>query len=278
MNYYEYTFTVNPVQQGNEVLIAQLADLPFESFVENETGVQAYIQEVEHNANDVLQVVNDLIERDIKITYTHALILQQNWNAQWESEFEPVIVSNECIIRAPFHTIAEQYKHTVTIMPQMSFGTGHHNTTWLMCNALLNNVPTNAAVLDMGCGTGVLAILAHKLGATKVDAIDIDEWSVTNSIENCALNKISTIDVWQGDATKMKVTTYDIILANINKNILKADATVYYQHLASNGIIYLSGFFTTDVDELKQHYKSVGFVFDTFNYKDEWAQLSFIKK
>jgi ribosomal protein L11 methyltransferase len=277
MNYYEYTFTLTPVAQGTEVLIAQLAELPFESFVETETGVQAYIQEPEHNAAQVQQVVDDF-DAEFNLTFTHKLIPQQNWNAQWESEFEPVIVSNECIIRAPFHTIAEQYTHTVTIMPQMSFGTGHHNTTWLMCNALLNNVPTNASVLDMGCGTGVLAILAHKLGATTVDAIDIDEWSVTNSIENCALNNITTIDVWQGDATKMKATTYNIILANINKNILKADAAVYYQHLAPNGIIYLSGFFTTDVDELKQFYTACGYTFESYNFKDEWAQLSFSKR
>ncbi len=276
MNYYEYTFTITPVTQGNEVLIAQLGELEFESFVENETGVQAYIQEQHHNPTQVTEIINEL-SAEFSITFNHQLIPQQNWNAQWESEFEPVIVSDSCIIKAPFHTIEQQYVYQIIIMPQMSFGTGHHNTTWLMCNALLNNSPINANVLDMGCGTGVLAILAQQLGATKVDAIDIDEWSVNNTIENCALNSINTINVWQGTATTIVDTTYNVILANINKNILKADALTYYNHLANGGTIYLSGFFTTDVDELTQHYTQCGFVVDTYNYKDEWAQLSFTK-
>lgn len=276
MNYYEYTFTVTPVEQGNEVLIAQLGELAFESFVENETGVQAYIQEQDNNFNEVNEIVNDL-SAEFSIVFNYKLIPQQNWNAQWESEFEPVIVSDSCIIKAPFHAVEQHYTHQVIIMPQMSFGTGHHNTTWLMCNALLNNVPTNANVLDMGCGTGVLAILAQQLGATKVDAIDIDEWSVNNTIENCALNAITTINVWQGNASTIIDATYNIILANINKNILKADAITYYNHLASKGIIYLSGFFTTDVEELTQHYTQCGFVIDAYTHKDEWAQLSFTK-
>lgn len=247
MNYFQYNFTVTPPQPGSEILIALIADSGFESFEFTDTGFIGYIPESLHS-NELL---NDLNFDDFSFSFSFNKIEQINWNEAWEKNFEPVIVDEICCISAPFHRLEKNYKYNIVIMPKMSFGTGHHDTTRLVCKNMLAVDFKNKTVLDMGCGTGVLAILANKLGASNITAIDIDDWSVENAIENCESNNCSSIQIKKGNSNLLNdKTTFDIILANINKNVLKADLPVYAKSLNPAGLLFLSGFFKTDADEL----------------------------
>ncbi len=274
MSYLAYHFTVTPVQPGSDILIALLGEEAFESFDATETGFIAYLP-----ASATLNLdVNALHFSDFTFQWFSETIADQNWNAAWESSFEPVVVENLVCIRAHFHPLQTQVKYNIEITPKMSFGTGHHDTTWQMCKALFELELQDKTVLDMGCGTGVLAILAKKLGASEVQAIDIDAWSVENTIENCQVNKVSSMVVKKGDASLLPThAQFDIILANINKNILKQDMKSYYNCLQINGYILLSGFFNTDVEELTQHATSLGFTFDYTNSKNGWAIIQLKK-
>lgn len=274
MNYIQYSFTVNPPEPGSDILIALLADLGFESFTQNESGLEAYIQEEFDNES----LVKELSFEDFSFLYTRTEIPKTNWNEEWEKNFSPVYVDDLVCIRAHFHDKAEQVKHDIVITPKMSFGTGHHDTTWLVSKTMFSLDFKNKSVLDMGCGTGILAILAKQLGATTLLGIDIDEWSIENSIENAGINGCSNIIFKKGDAALLpKVETFDVILANINKNILKQDLPNYYTCLNKGGDLLLSGFFTTDVNELSVLAQQIGFtVTDSFS-KNEWAVLKLKK-
>lgn len=186
MNYIEYTFTIAPMGVASEILVAELAEVGFESFVDTETGLQAYIQEPLWNA-DILSDIQILQSEEFQITYTHQTIEQVNWNEEWEKHFEPITVDKQCTVRATFHPEAHT-PYEIVIDPKMSFGTGHHETTYMMLQFLLKEELKDEKVLDMGCGTSVLAIMAAKRGATEVLAIDVDEWCVENSIENVERN------------------------------------------------------------------------------------------
>jgi ribosomal protein L11 methyltransferase len=251
--YFAYHFIVTPPQPGTEILISLLGDMGFDSFVENEVGFDAYIpEELEGDLH-----LNEFEFDDFAFSFDKERIEQTNWNAEWEKNFEPVLVDDLLLIRAPFHEPNKTVKHEIVIMPKMSFGTGHHDTTWLMCKQLFDLDIIGKSVLDMGCGTGVLAILAKKLGAGDVVGIDIDEWSVENSIENCANNNCADIEIKLGDKELLdNYKTFDIILANINKNVLKVQIPLYAKLLKTKGILLLSGFFNTDVEELEQHAKA----------------------
>jgi ribosomal protein L11 methyltransferase len=274
MDYIQYTFTITPPEPGSDILIALLADLGFESFTQNETGVEAYIQEEFENEN----LVKELSFEDFTFSYERTVIPKTNWNEEWEKNFSPVYVDNLVCIRAHFHPAAENIKHDIVITPKMSFGTGHHDTTWLVSKTMFSIPFTNTHVLDMGCGTGILAILAKQLGATKLLGIDIDDWSIENSIENAVINNASDIDFKKGDASILpKTETFDVILANINKNVLKKDLPSYYTCLKKDGYLLLSGFFTTDVEELKQLAQSIGFTFIESYHKNEWAVIKLKK-
>lgn len=243
--YIEYDFRISPKEPATEILIAELGEVGFESFVENEFGVLAYIQK-----NDwfktILKDIFILNSGEFQIDFEHKEIAQTNWNEDWEKNFEPIQVDNLVSIRAPFHE-NPNLKYDIIIEPKMSFGTGHHETTHMMIQHLLKLDLKNKKVLDMGCGTGILAIFAEIKGAKPIDAIDIDEWCYTNSIENIERNNCHHITVYQGDASLLIDKKYDVIIANINRNILLADMKTYASCLDKNGILLLSGFYEDDL-------------------------------
>lgn len=274
MNYLAYHFTVTPPQPGSEILAAFISDLPFESFDHHDTGFTAFIKETDAG----LVNLDGLEFEDFTYELNIEKIAETNWNEEWEKNFEPVLVDDLLCIRAPFHKKNTSVKHEIVIMPKMSFGTGHHQTTRLMCRQMFATNLKNARVLDMGCGTGILAILAKKLDAAEVVAIDIDQWSVDNSRENCQQNGYPDIHLKLGDVDVISSeSTFDIILANINKNVLKAHLPHYSAKLKTGGKLFLSGFFTTDVEELKSVSEKNGLRFVLTDNENEWAMLLFEK-
>jgi ribosomal protein L11 methyltransferase len=277
MNYIELTMNVEPKEPGADILIAQLAELDFDTFVDNDNGFCAYIPEEKFNA---LQVDDSIsaYKDSFKFNYQTKLIQQQNWNQEWESNFQPIDVDGNCYIRAPFHKQKEGYLYDVIIEPKMSFGTGHHATTQLMIQQLMKLDIKNKSLLDMGCGTGVLAIVASMMGANPITAIDIDEWSYTNTIENLAKNNINNVVVHKGNVQLLKGKTFQTILANINKNVLLNDMIEYVKSLEKGGDLLLSGFFETDVDELTNKAIELGLIVEGKEVFNQWTMLSFIKK
>lgn len=270
MSYLAYHFTVQPPEPGSEILMALIADLGFESFDTTETGFTAYI-----NSEQAGEIVLTAFNFD-DFTYTYSIehIETVNWNAEWEKNFEPVWVDDLLCIRAPFHEKASGAAHEIVIMPKMSFGTGHHQTTRLMCRHLFSMDLRGSRVLDMGCGTGILAILARMLGSGEVLGIDIDAWSVENAKENCAMNGCSDIPVLEGDVDLLAgQAPFDVILANINKNILKVQIPAYASVIRPGGTLLLSGFFTTDVEELSEVAGRHGFTFLQSRQENEWAMM-----
>jgi ribosomal protein L11 methyltransferase len=278
MNYIEFNFQVNPKHPFTDILVAQLADVGFESFCETDSGVQAYIQECDHNI-DMLKDIEILnAQGDSEITYTQKTIPQQNWNALWESNFDPVKVGMECMVRAPFHEKHAGFKFDIVIDPKMSFGTGHHDTTMLMIEEVLKLNMARKRVLDMGCGTALLAILAAKMDAEKIVAIDNEEWAFRNAMENCAANNCQQILVIHGNASNIPNNSFDYILANINKNVLLADMQQYYAHLSTDGRLLISGFFIHDIAQLKTHAENLGLNLLTQVESNSWACMVFVKK
>lgn len=274
MDYVQYTFTVTPPEPGSDILIAMLGDLGFDSFSQNEQGFEAYILSDLENEPEV----KNLTFEDFTFKYVRTEIPKTNWNEEWEKNFNPVYVDNLVCIRAHFHPKNNAVKHDIIITPKMSFGTGHHDTTWLMSKTMFSLDLKNKSVLDMGCGTGILAILAKQLGAAQLLGIDIDDWSIENSIENASINKASDIEFIKGDAASLPQTaTFDVILANINKNVLKKDMPSYFNCLKKDGFLLLSGFFTTDIEELKAIALSIGFQFIESYHKNEWAVIKLKK-
>jgi len=270
MSYIAYHFTVSPPQPGSEILIAMISDLGFESFDNTDTGFLGYIKE---GLTENLDFSEFQFE-DFTYTFSVEKIAATNWNAEWEKNFEPVFVEDLLCVRAPFHEKNNSVKYEIVIMPKMSFGTGHHQTTRLMCKQLFETELKNKRVLDMGCGTGILAILAKILGAGEVTGIDIDEWSVENAKENCISNGYPDIILKKGDVDLLvNEKPFEIILANINKNILKAQIPFYSKIMKIGATLFLSGFFTTDVEELTQAASSNGFKFLSNDNENEWAMM-----
>ena len=274
MLYLEYHFNVRPIQPGVEILIAELGFAGFESFVETESGLMAYIKK-EGWDDTVLEDILILKSDEFKITHTVKEILQTNWNAEWEKNFDPITVENRCAVRAPFHPKTD-VEYDIVIAPKMSFGTGHHETTYMMLQQILSNNFKNKTVLDMGCGTGVLAILAEKKGAHMIDAVDYDNWCVINSAENIELNSCKHITVIEGDASVLKDKTYDIILANINRNILLRDIETYVSCLNKNGMLFLSGFYRDDVSAIQRECDKHVLKFEEKLERNNWVSLKFI--
>ena len=275
--YIEYDFKISPLQPGTEILIAELGAAGFESFVENENGVQAYIQKAEWR-EEILSEIFILESDEFKITYQQRDIAQVNWNSEWEKNFDPIVVSDQCAVRAPFH---KEYNvpYEIVIEPKMSFGTGHHETTYMILKFLLETDLKDQTVLDMGCGTSVLAILASMRGATTIDAIDIDEWCVENSKENVDRNNCSHINIALGDASRIsEVIKYDTIIANINRNILLNDMHVYANALKENGSLFLSGFYLEDLPLITECCNKLKLEFVENKEKNNWVAAHFIKK
>jgi ribosomal protein L11 methyltransferase len=278
MDYIEVTINLTPRMPWSDILIAELADLGFESFVETATGIQAYAPESIGNVAAILQQTSLAATNEVTVETTTAVIAHQNWNAQWEADFEPVIVDDRLAILAPFHDeSAFQNQHKIIIQPQMSFGTGHHQTTFLMSQFLMDLEPVPQHILDMGTGTGVLAILAEKRGCNDIVAVDIESWSVENTKENAVRNQCSHITALEGDVDCLTGMKFDMILANINKNILKAHLPSYADLLEENGLLYLSGFFFSDVTELTAEAAKSNFTVLEVREKETWAAIKLQK-
>lgn len=279
MDYLELTISISPHDPWTEILTAELAELGFESFVETEEGVQAYIPAGRIDLEEVVK--KSLLSKNadtIQVYYESKIIPHQNWNAQWESDFHPVEVENYLTILAPFHSKNGRKGMIVEIQPQMSFGTGHHQTTWLMSKALFELDQMADKVLDMGTGTGVLAIIAEKLGAKNILAIDIEDWSVINAEENAKRNKCITIETRCGDVDLIKGKQFGLIIANINKNVLKSHIESYSKSLVSGGVLLLSGFFDSDVEELVTFAAKHGLKNNKIFSKETWAALQLVKE
>lgn len=271
-----YEFTVAPLELGVEILIAELGLLPFESFEETETGVNAYIQEAEIYEN-MLDEVYILTNPEFEISYHSYAIEQINWNEEWEKNFDPIDVDGQCFVRAPFHE-SKDVPFEIVIEPKMSFGTGHHETTYLMMKHLLEMDFLEKSVLDMGCGTAILAILASMKGAKTVDAIDIDNWCYLNSIENAQRNGCTNIEVFEGDASLLvNVSKYDVIIANINRNILLNDMEAYSKSLKNGGTILFSGFYVEDIPFIREAAEAQNLQFVSQLEKNNWVALKFVK-
>lgn len=273
--YIEYNFTVKPVSPGSEILIAELGNAGFESFVETETGVTAYVQKQDWN-NEILADISILDSNEFEITHDFHEVAQTNWNAEWEKNFNPIIVDNLVSVRAPFHE-NPKVKYDIVIEPKMSFGTGHHETTHMMIQHLLQLDVKDKKVLDMGCGTGILAIFAEMKGAKPIDAIDIDNWCYENSIENAERNHCSAISVYEGDSSLLKDKEYDIIIANINRNILLNDMGIYTSCLRENGVLLLSGFYEEDIKTIDEEVAKYGLIFDNKIERNKWVALKYNK-
>ncbi|NIK92244.1 50S ribosomal protein L11 methyltransferase [Mangrovimonas sp. CR14] len=274
MIYIGYYFKVQPLEPAVEILIAELGYVGFDSFVETEEGVSAYILKEEWREN-ILDDIQILKSDEFEISYHFEDIEQVNWNEEWERNFSPIIVDDLCAIRAPFHEKFDA-KYDIVIEPKMSFGTGHHETTHMMIQYVLKNEFEGKSVLDMGCGTGVLAILAEMRGATHLDAIDIDNWCYINSLENVERNNCSHINVFEGDANMLANRSYDVIIANINRNILLNDIKTYVASLKENGTLLLSGFYREDIPSIEAECnKHMLKLVETLE-KNHWVALKFI--
>lgn len=267
----EVKIELEPINPWSDILIAELSELGFDGFMVEKNALLAYCTE-SVNVDEAIQQTVLTEPNGPKYSVSVEKIPYQNWNANWEADFEPVYVEDYATIRAPFHDNIEIKGFDIVIQPKMSFGTGHHQTTWLMTKAMCEEVVPDT-VLDMGTGTGVLAILAERLGAKEIEAVDIEEWSAENTVENAERNNCSKIVARHGDVDAVQGTNFGWVLANINKNVLKSHMSQYAKLLRPEGKLFLSGFFKTDVDEMKQVCEQNGLQFERSLTKDDWACL-----
>ncbi|MBD79557.1 MAG: 50S ribosomal protein L11 methyltransferase [Crocinitomicaceae bacterium] len=273
MNYIEVSISFDPKKVDGEILLAEVAQIPFESFIENEGELLGYILKNEFSEAE-LKLIPIINENQLEVTCKE--IQQINWNEEWEKNFDPIEISQECVVRADFHEKSKNYKYDIRINPKMSFGTGHHATTSLMLAQMLDLDFKNSLALDMGTGTGVLAILATMMGANNVLAIDNDEWAYRNSVENVALNHCTdNIDVKEGDVSLIGGRKFNFVLANINKNVIKAQLSDYVDSMEQNALILLSGILKEDCDEIIELGESLGLTKLEQKQKDKWSLLVF---
>jgi len=277
MNYIEVCFEIEPFSEDTaELIIAQIEDLPFESFVVESPYLKAYIPQESHSPSDIKTTLYGLTSSgEFTVKVTNNFIQGQNWNALWESNFSPIVVGNRCTVKATFHKGLPSSKYTITIDPKMAFGTGHHQTTYLMIETMLDMKIKGKKTLDMGCGTGILAILAVKMGAAApVHAIDIDPVAVASSIENSRKNRVSEkIISLTGDASLIQASKYDLILANINRNIIVSDIETYARGLLSAGELLLSGFYREDVPIIEGAAQEVGLKIVFVREMERWSAM-----
>ena len=281
MKYFEVTFTTSPCNETvNDVVSALAGEIGFESFVEWENGVQAYIQQNLFDEEALKSMVADFPLPDTTIEYTVVEAEDKDWNEEWEKNFfQPIVIGDRCCIHSTFHKDTPQTEYEILINPQMAFGTGHHETTSSIISELLEAALQGKSVLDMGCGTSILAILASMRGADPITAIDIDDWCVNNSRDNIALNGIDNITVEWGDANLLKGRApFDVIIANINRNILLADMAQYAACMHPGSELFMSGFYVQDIPVIQEKAESLGMEFILHREKNNWAAVKFIMK
>lgn len=279
MKYFEVTFSANPCNETiTDILSALTAEIGFESFVECEGGMQAYIQQSLFDEEALKNIIADFPIPDTEITYTITEPEDKDWNEEWEKNFfQPIVIDNRCVIHSTFHKDYPKAEYDIVINPQMAFGTGHHETTSSILGELLDADLKGKSVLDMGCGTSILAILASMRGADPVTAIDIDDWCVNNSRDNIALNNINNITVELGDASLLEGRKpFDVIIANINRNILLNDMAAYTACMHKGSEIYMSGFYVQDIDAIRSKGESLGLRFVHYREKNNWAAVKLI--
>jgi ribosomal protein L11 methyltransferase len=271
MDYVELTIEFSEVNPWRDIMISILSEKGADGFIETKTALKGYMPKSEYKEvlKEEVEKIKGVASVEIK------LIKDQNWNAKWEENFEPVLVGSKLAIRAPFHEKTFNTELTITIQPQMSFGTGHHETTWMMANRLFDLDLMDKEMLDMGTGTGILAILAEKRGAKSVFAPDIDKWSYRNALENSDLNDCERLQIEMGNADSLSGKSFDIIVANINKNVLIEQFSVYSKCINPSGKLLISGFFETDQHDIKKAAEQHGFIFEDIYTKAEWAMMEF---
>ena len=278
MDYYELLFTTHPTEDYQEdLLIDELAGIGFDTFEELDFGFKAYIPVIDFNQeklDETLLSYQDLFTFSYEIT----LIPQKNWNEVWESNFEPIEIGEQIFVRATFHQPKPEFPYEIVIDPKMAFGTGHHQTTSMMLELILENDFANKKVLDMGCGTGILALMTSKLGAAAITAIDYDPVCYASTIENAQLNNIENIIALCGSKEVIPDEIFDIILANINRNILIDQMERYSEVLKTDGEIYFSGFYETpDLDIIKEEASRYGLKYISHKKNKDWVAAKFVK-
>jgi ribosomal protein L11 methyltransferase len=276
MNYTQISFKLTPdTTENREILVAMLSDLTFESFDETEERMMGYIPGEIADLDQIKEIISFL---SFSVELSGEIIPDKNWNEVWEKNyFKPLLIGNRCLVRAPFHTEYEPAEFELVIEPKMAFGTGNHETTTLVAGQILDMELTGKTVLDMGCGTGILGMLASLKGAKSVMAIDIDTWSFESTVENARLNNIMNLEAKLGDASLLGAETFDIIFANIHKNVIVNDLPAYHSVLQSGGQIYLSGFYNHDMPDVKARAESLGLIETGFQEKNNWVVYAFRK-
>lgn len=280
-DYTQVTFTVTPPEEvATDVLAAMLAEIGFESFVPDEQGMTAYVPHNSYDAQQLAQTVECFPLEGYAIEYTTEKIEGEDWNAEWEKNyFQPIVVDDQCVIHSTFHTDIPQARYDILIDPKMAFGTGHHQTTCHMLRAILATDMHGKKVLDMGCGTALLAILARKHGATDVVGIDIDEFAYENALENIRLNDTTDIEIRLGGTDAIKEgEEFDYILANINRNILLADMGNYATHMHSGSVIFMSGFYVEDMEILREEAARHDLRYECYAEDNRWTMMKFVKE
>lgn len=276
MKYLQFNFRTSPCTEvTNDVLSATLADVGFESFMEQPGGIAAYIQKDLYDEHALRQALDDFPLPDARIDYDFLETEDRDWNEEWERNFfQPIIIGNRCVVHSTFHHDVPQAEYDITIDPQMAFGTGHHETTGLIINELLDTDLAGRNVLDMGCGTSILAILARMRGAARCTAIDIDDWCVRNSVENIRLNRLDGIDVSQGDASSLADKgPFDVIIANINRNILLNDMQSYAARMKHGALLLMSGFYVDDIPLIEAEARRLGLQPGGHREQNRWAMV-----
>ncbi|MFM2156281.1 MAG: hypothetical protein RL516_1030 [Bacteroidota bacterium] len=278
MNYTELNLQLNPLELFGEMLTYQLGEIGFEMFEDTPQGFKAYIQTANFNNDAVQEIIEGIKELNCEVSFTIQDIPWQNWNAEWEKNYQPEIIGNKIYVRAEFHEANPSYPHEIIVQPRMAFGTGHHPTTSQVMEAMLDIDFKNKSLLDMGCGTGILAILGMQLGASSAYAIDYDPNSVDNSIENAQRNGYPQIEVALGSSELLEGKSYDIILANINRNIILNDLDKYAASLNAGGLLITSGYYTSDLSVIKN--KATEYHIDYLQHtsQNDWCCATFKKQ
>jgi len=261
----------------SEILIAEFAEIGFESFVETDTGLVAFISEFEFQ-DDLFNEVIERYRQSTSIVYSKDVVERKNWNEEWEKQYDPIVVEDLCLIKAPFHQIDKKYPFEILIQPKMSFGTGHHDTTYLMIQALISQTLTEKNVLDIGCGTGILALLALKYGAASATALDLDPWSVENTSENAALNELDDVQIIEGTVQQVeKSQQFELIFANINRNVILDEINLYSSHLKEGGNVFCSGFYEKDAVAVEKAARNWQLEVIYRKVRNQWICIGFKK-